>query len=125
MTKSGALRGNPYLCGSTPSKPGVAGRLPVDSCTVSSLGATPLGPRDDAFMLKLVVGSSCSPRVTASSLAGMRWAGAGEGEECWTTMEGIDGASSFLAGERRELRREREWARAWASGGGGDLRRGE
>lgn len=121
MTKSGALRGKPYLCGSTPSKPGVAGRL--DSCTVSSLGATPLAPRDGAFMLRLIAGSSCSPDVTPSSLAGARCVGAGEGEECWTTMDGVEGASGFLAWARRELRREREWERA--SGGGGDLRRGE
>lgn len=80
MTKSGALRGKPYLCGSRPSNPGVAGRL--DSCTVSSLGATPLAPRDGPFMLKLMVGSSCSPGVATSSLAGMRWAEAGDGDEC-------------------------------------------
>lgn len=119
MTKSGALRGKPYLCGSTPSKPGVAGRL--DSCTVSNLGATPLAPRDGPFML--MMGMSSSPGVTTSSLTGIREADAGEGDECWTTIEGVDATSGFLACVRNELRRERECERA--SGGGGDLMRGE
>lgn len=38
-------------------------------------------------------------------------------------IAGVDAASGFLLCERRELRRERECERA--SGGGGDLRRGE
>jgi hypothetical protein len=120
MTKSGALRGKPYLCGSRPSKPGVAGRL--DSCTVSSLGATPLAPREGALML-ITIGRSSSPGVTTSSLTGTRDVGAGEGDECWTTIEGVDATSGFLAWVRSELRREREWERT--SDGGGDLTRGE
>lgn len=116
MTKSGALRGKPYLCGSTSSKPGVAGRL--DSCTVSSLGATPLAPREEPLML--MPGSSWSPAAT-SSFTGTREFGAGDGEECWTIIEGVDATSGFLGCARRELRRDLERA----SGGGGDLRRGE
>jgi hypothetical protein len=68
----------------------------------------------------LMAGSSCSPAAT-SSLVAMREAGAGDGDECCTTIEGVDATSGFLACVRRELRRERERA----SGGGGDLRRGE
>ncbi len=120
MTKSGALRGKAHLCGSTPSKPGVAGRL--DSCTVSSLDAVPLAPRDGPFML-MTMGMSSSPGVTTSSLTGIREAGAGDGEECCTMIEGVDATSGFLACVRSELRRERECERA--SGGGGDLMRGE
>jgi hypothetical protein len=56
-------------------------------------------------------------------LTGIREAEAGEGEECWTTIEGVDATSGFLACVRNELRRERECERA--SGGGGDLMRGE
>lgn len=48
---------------------------------------------------------------------------AGDGEECCTTIEGVEATSGFFACVRSELRREREWARA--SGGGGDLMRGE
>lgn len=106
MTKSGALWGKPYLCGSRPSKPGVAGRL--DSCTVSSLGATPLAPRLGPLML-IMLGTSSSPGVTTSSLAGTRDVDAGEGDECWTTIEGVEPTSGFFAWMlRSELRRERE-----------------
>jgi hypothetical protein len=82
MTKSGAIAGNAYLSASRPSKPGVAGKL--DSCTVSSLGATPLAPRDGTFVL--ITGSSGSP--AGSSLTGMRECGTGE--ELCTTMAGVD-----------------------------------
>tara|TARA_R110002003_G_scaffold6_6_gene296 strand:+ start:2745 stop:3017 length:273 start_codon:yes stop_codon:yes gene_type:complete len=89
MTKSGAVAGNAYLSVSSPSKPGVAGKL--DSWTVSSLGATPLAPRDGPFMLS--AGSSGS-LVTDSSRTGMREPGAGD--ELWTTIAGVDCASGFL-----------------------------
>lgn len=56
-------------------------------------------------------------------MAGMRDVETGEGDECWTTIEGVDATSGFLAWVRRELRRERECERA--SDGGGDLTRGE
>ena len=121
MTKSGALRGKRYLCGSRPSKPGVAGRL--DSWTVSSLGAAPLAPRDE-FLMLMIMGGSSSPGVMASSLAGTRDAEAGDGEECCTTIAGADATSGFLACVRSELRRERDWERA-PPGGEGDLMRGE
>jgi hypothetical protein len=114
----GPLRGKPYLSASIPSKPGVAGKL--DSCTVSSLGAAPLAPRDGPLML--ITGSSGS-LATESSLTGMREAGAGD--ELCTTMAGIDCASGFLIWLRRELAREREPERPSEPGGGGDLRRGE
>jgi hypothetical protein len=71
----------------------------------------------------MMMGKSSSPGVTTSSLTGTREAEAGEGDECWTTIEGVDAISGFLAWVRRELRREREWERA--SGGGGDLMHGE
>jgi hypothetical protein len=87
----GPLWGNPYLSASIPSKPGVAGKL--DSCTVSSLGAAPLAPRDGALML---IGGSSGSLATDSSLSrtGMREAGAGD--ELWTTIAGVDCASGFL-----------------------------
>lgn len=56
------------------------------------------------------MGMSSSPGVTTSS-------------ECWTTIEGVDATSGFLACVRSELRRELECE--WVSGGGGDLMRGE
>jgi hypothetical protein len=101
-----------------PSKPGVAGKL--DSCTVSSLGAAPLVPRDGALML--IPGSSASPAAD-SSLTGMREAG--DGDELCTTIAGVDCASGFLIWLRRELAREREPERPSDPGGGGDLSRGE
>lgn len=54
-------------------------------------------------------------------MARIREAEAGDGDECCTTIDGVDAASGLLACVRRELRRERERA----SGGGGDFRRGE
>lgn len=103
------------LCGSRPSKPGVAGRL--DSWTVSSLGAAPLAPRDGP--LALITGSSGS-LADASSLTGNRASEAGE--ELCTTMAGVDCASGFLMWARSELARERERP---SSPGGGERRRGE
>jgi hypothetical protein len=114
MTKSGAIAGKAYLCGSRPSNPGVAGKL--DSWTVASLGATPLEPREGPFML--CAGSSGS--LAGASSLGKRESGAGE--ELWTTIEGVDWASGFLICERREFVRERERP---SSLGGGDLSRGE
>ena len=58
--------------------------------------------------------------ATASSLMGIRDTGAGE--ELWTTMEGVEEASTFFAWVRRELRRDRERASGF---GGGDFKRGE
>lgn len=104
-----------HLWASRPSEPGVAGRL--DSCTVSSLGAAPLAPLDDAFIVGC--GSSWS-LFTPSSLAGMRDVGAGD--ELWTTIEGVDGDSGFLFWVRREFLRERERA---SPAGGGDFNRGD
>ena len=115
MTKGGAAVGIAHLCTSSPSNPGVAGKL--DSWTVSSLGATPLAARTDPFMLS--TGSSGS-LDTGSSLTGKRESDAGD-EPC-TTMLGADCASGFLICERREFARERERP---SSPGGGDLRRGE
>ena len=74
-------------------------------------------------MMLITIGTSSSPGVTTSSLTGARAAEAGDGEECCTTIEGVEATSGFLACVRSELRREREWERA--SGGGGDLMRGE
>jgi hypothetical protein len=104
-----------YLSTFRLSKPGVVGRL--DSCTVSSFGATPDAPRDEAFMLK---GWSSGSLLPPSSFTGMREAGAGD--ELWTTMAGVEPDSVFLIWLRRELRRERERASAL---GGGDFNRGE
>lgn len=115
MTKSGAVAGKAYLCGSRPSNPGVAGRL--DSWTVSSLGAAPLTPREGALV---VMTSSSGSLAGASSRTGKRACDAGE--ELWTTMAGVDWASGFLIWERSELARERERP---SSLGGGDRRRGE
>lgn len=72
----------------------------------------------------IITGRSSSPGVTTSSLSGTRDVEAGEGDEYWTTMEGVEATSGFLAWVRRELRRERDWERASGSGGG-DLKRGE
>jgi len=113
MTKSGAVAGKAYLCGSRPPKPGVAGEL--DSWTVSSLGATPLEPRDGTFID--CCGSSGS---LAGSFLGKPESEAGE--ELWTTMAGVDWASDFLICERSEFVRERGRP---SSAGGGDLSRGE
>lgn len=114
MTKSGAIAGKAYLCGSRPPKPGVAGKL--DSWTVASLGATPLEPREGPFML--CAGSSGS--LAGSSSFGKRESEAGE--ELWTTIEGVDWPSGFRICARREFARERERP---SSPGGGDLSRGE
>lgn len=74
----------------------------------------------------ITMGTSSSPGVTTSGAgAGARAAEAGDGEECCTTIEGVVATSGFLACERSELRREREWEWERASGGGGDLMRGE
>lgn len=111
----GKVRRETHLCTSSPSKPGVVGRL--DSWTVSSLGAAPLVPLVDAFMLS--TGSSGS-EFTTSSFTGMREVDAGE--ELWTTMAGVDVASGFLCWARSEFPRERERV---SEGGGGDFKRGE
>lgn len=116
MTNSGAAAGKAYLCGSRPSNPGVAGKL--DSCTVSSLGATPLEPREGALMV--CCGSSGSLRAAPSSRTGKRDSEAGD--ELCTTIEGVDCVSGFLICARSEFLRERERP---SSPGGGDLRRGE
>lgn len=107
--------GKPYLPTFRLSNAGVVGRL--DSCTVSSLGATPDPPREPAFML---MGWSSESTLVSSSWIGMR--DVGTGEELWTTMAGVDGEPSFFACERRELRRERERLSAF---GGGDFNRGD
>lgn len=46
----------------------------------------------------------------------------GAGEELWTTMDGVEEASTFFACVRREFRRDRERASGF---GGGDFKRGE
>lgn len=104
-----------HLCSSRLSKPGVEGRLV--SCTVSSLGAAPLAPRDADFMLG---GCSSGSLAALSSRTGMR--DAGPGDELCTTIAGVEAASGFLCWARSESLRERDRA-SWA--GGGDLRRGE
>jgi hypothetical protein len=104
-----------HLCSSRLSKPGVGGRL--DSCTVSSFGTTPLGPRDAAFML---VACSSGSLAAFSSLTGMR--DTELGDELCTTMAGVEATSDFLSWARSEFLRERERA---SCAGGGDLSRGE
>jgi hypothetical protein len=104
-----------YLGVVKPSDPGVGGRL--DSCTVSSFGATPLTPLEGAFML---MGGSSGSLVGPSSLIGMRDTGAGD--ELWTTMAGVDETSGFLSWVRSEFRRDRERV---SELGGGDFKRGE
>jgi hypothetical protein len=104
----------PYLWVAKSSNPGVGGRL--DSCTVSSFGATPLTPLEDAFML---MGCSSGSLLAPSSLTGLRDVGAGD--ELWTTMAGVDEISGFLSWVRSEFRRDRERV---SELGGGDFSRG-
>jgi hypothetical protein len=121
MTKSGAVAGKAYLCGSRPSNPGVAGKL--DSCTVASLGARLPELREGALMVCCGCGWSCGSSTSlagVSSLTGKRETE--PGDELWTTMAGVDWASGFLICARSEFVRERERP---SSPGGGDLRRGE